>query len=190
MGICLFGGSFDPVHNGHLLVAAAAHEELPADRVVFIPAWQSPFKPGSKPAPPARRLQMLRIALADRPWCEVDEIELRRGGVSYTIDTLRAYAAHCSGEKLFYLVGADNLAQLGQWRESAELARLAEFVVVPRPGAKPPQAPPGFKVSMLRGFPMAVSSSQIRERVRAKLPISGLVPRGVEEAIRNNGLYL
>jgi nicotinate-nucleotide adenylyltransferase len=188
--LCLFGGSFDPVHAGHLLVAQAAYEELPAARVVFIPAWQSPFKPETQPAPPEKRMQMLRTALAGKPWCEVDDLELRRGGVSYTIDTLRAYAGRHPEAKLSYIIGADNVGQLGQWREAGELAKLAEFVAVPRPGMEPEQAPPGFNVRVLRGFPMGVSSSQIRERVQAGLPVWGLLPPGVGEIIRNNRLYL
>src|SRR5579859_1268857 len=88
----LFGGSFDPVHLGHLLVAQAAREELGLDRLIFIPAAQSPFKPDSAAAPGPERLRLLRLALAGKSWCEIDEQEIRRGGVSYTIDTLRDYA--------------------------------------------------------------------------------------------------
>ncbi len=95
--IGLFGGSFDPVHLGHLLMAQAAREELDLARLFFIPASQSPFKPGSLPTSPAERLRLLRLALAGKNWCEVDEQEIRRGGVSYTIDTVRDYAARWPG---------------------------------------------------------------------------------------------
>ena len=91
MKLGLFGGSFDPVHLGHLLVAQAAMEELGLDRLFFIPAAQSPFKPESKPAPAPFRLQLLRLALAGKTNCEIDEQEIRRGGISYTIETLRDY---------------------------------------------------------------------------------------------------
>ena len=90
--IGLFGGSFDPVHLGHLLVAQAAREELDLARLFFIPAAQSPFKPDSQPTPAPERLRLLRLALAGKTWCEIDEQEIRRGGVSYTIDTVRDYA--------------------------------------------------------------------------------------------------
>src|SRR6266550_1455006 len=90
--IGLFGGSFDPVHNGHLLVAQAACEELALSRLFFIPATQSPFKPGSNPAPAAQRLRLLRLALAGQTSFEIDEQEIKRGGISYTIDTVRTYA--------------------------------------------------------------------------------------------------
>src|ERR1044071_5839783 len=92
MKLGLFGGSFDPVHLGHLLVAEAAREELGLDRLCFVPAAQSPFKPDRAPTPSAQRLRWLRLALAGAAWCEIDEQEIRRGGVSYTIETVRDYA--------------------------------------------------------------------------------------------------
>ena len=136
MKIGLFGGSFDPVHLGHLLVAQAAVEELGLDRLFFIPAAQSPFKPESRPAPASARLQWLRLALAGKTNCEVDDQEIRRGGISYTIETLRDYAKRFPKAQLFYLIGADNAAKLNEWREAGELARLAEFVAIPRPGER------------------------------------------------------
>ncbi len=186
----LFGGSFDPVHLGHLLVAEAAREELNLTRLFFIPAAQSPFKPGSQPAPGKLRAAMLRLALAGRSWCEVDEQELQRGGISYTVDTIKAYAAKFPGAKLFYLIGADHVAQLPQWRDSGELAKLAEFVVIPRPGQSDTAFPAPFRGHYLRGFPLGVSSSQIRRRVQDGLPIGHLTPPPVAEAIANNRLYL
>src|ERR1700746_2111209 len=103
--IGLFGGSFDPVHYGHLLVAQAAREELGLDRLFFIPAAQSPFKPESKPGPANERLRLLRLALAGQDWSEVDPQEIQRGGVSYTIETVRSYARRFPEAALFYLVG-------------------------------------------------------------------------------------
>ena len=198
----MFGGSFDPVHLGHLLVAQAAVEELGLDRLFFIPAAQSPFKPENHAAPAAQRLRLLRLALAGKTNCEVDDQEIQRGGVSYTVDTLGDYARRFPGAELFYLIGADNVAKLPEWREPAELARLAEFVVVPRPAgssgfsrAEPPEGgtpsfPAPFRGKYLKGFPLGVSSSQIRARVRAGLPIDSLVPSAVVEAIRGAGLYV
>ena len=190
MKIGLLGGSFDPVHAGHLLAARAAREELRLDRMFFIPAAQSPFKPDSPPAPAPERLRLLRLALAGDTACEVDDLEIRRGGVSYTIETLRHYADKFAGAELFYLIGADQVAQLPQWRHAAELARLAEFVVVPRPGETPAAPPAPFRGRALRGFPLAVSSSEIRARVKSGLPLAHLTPAAVAEAIANNRLYL
>ena len=190
MKLGLFGGSFDPVHLGHLLVAQAAVEELGLARLYFIPAAQSPFKPESKPAPAAQRLQMLRLALAGKTSCEVDEQEVKRGGISYSIETLRDYTQRFPGAELFYLIGADNVSSLPKWREAAELAHLAEFVAIPRPGEPPAIFPAPFRGRTLAGWPLGVSSSQIRARVKAGLPIDHLVPPAVAEAIRNYRLYL
>jgi nicotinate-nucleotide adenylyltransferase len=190
MKLGIFGGSFDPVHLGHLLVAQAAVEELGLDRLFFVPAAQSPFKPDSRPAPAPARLQLLRLALAGRANCEIDDQEIRRGGVSYTIDTLRDYAKRFPEAKLFCLIGADHAAELNGWREPDELARLAEFVVIPRPGGATAVFPPPFRGRRLRGFPFGVSSSEIRARVKAGLPIGNLVPTAVAEAIRNGQLYV
>jgi nicotinate-nucleotide adenylyltransferase len=188
--IGLFGGSFNPVHLGHLLVAQAAIEELGLDRLFFIPAAQSPFKPENKPAAASSRLQLLHLSLAGKTNCEIDEQEIRRGGVSYTIETLRDYARRFPKVELFYLIGADNVAKLQEWREANELARLAQFVVIPRPGHAPVNFPPTFRGRMLKGFPFDVSSSQIHARVKAGLPIDNLVPPSVAEAIRNEKLYV
>jgi nicotinate-nucleotide adenylyltransferase len=189
MKLGLFGGSFDPVHLGHLLVAQAAVEELGLDKLFFIPAAQSPFKPENKPASDAIRLQLLRLALAGRTTWEIDEQEIRRGGVSYTVDTLRDYAKKYPGAEVFYLIGADNAAKLNEWREPAELAKLVEFVAVPRPNGAAAVFPPPFRGRTLKGFPFDVSSSQIRERVKAGLPIEHLVPPFVRDAIHAARLY-
>ena len=188
--IGLFGGSFDPVHVGHLLVAQAACEEFKLDRLFFIPAAQSPLKPERVPAPAELRLRMLRLALAGETKCEVDDQEIRRGGPSYTIDTVRAFRERYPKATLFYIIGADHVPLLPKWRSADELAALVEFLVVPRPGDPPVSAKPPFRVQSLVGTPFAVSSSQIRARVRAGLPIQHLVPPAVGEAIRNSGLYL
>lgn len=189
MKLGIYGGSFDPVHRGHLLVAQAAVEELGLDRLFFVPAAQSPFKSENKPAPDNVRLKLLRLALAGKTNCEIDEQEIRRGGTSYSIETLRAYAQKFPHAKLFYLIGADNVAKLNAWREAGELAALAEFIAVPRPGDEPPVFPLPFRGRMLRGFPFGVSSSEIRTRVKSGLPIDQLVPSAVAEAIRATGVY-
>ncbi len=188
--IGLFGGSFDPVHLGHLLVAQAAREELQLGRLFFIPAAQSPFKPERQPTAAAQRLRLLRLALAGQPWCEIDEQEIRRGGISYTIDTVRSYASRFPAAQRYCLIGADNARDLPKWRDAAELARLALFVVIPRPGQPVEPVPAPFRGCNLGGFPLGVSSSQIRARVKAGLPIEPLVPAPVAEAVRQNGLYL
>ena len=190
MRIGLYGGSFDPVHLGHLLVAQAAREEVGLDRVFFIPAAQSPFKPDRVLSPDKVRLQMLRLTLAGMTYCEVDGQELERGGVSYSIDTVRKYESKFAGAELFYLIGGDHVAQLPKWRDAAELAAKVTFLVIPRPGEPALEVVPPFRLRRLVGFSIGVSASQVRERVRQKLPVELLVGGPVAQTIRDNDLYL
>jgi nicotinate-nucleotide adenylyltransferase len=188
--IGLYGGSFDPVHLGHLLVAQAACEEVGLERLFFIPAAQSPFKPDTQPTPAAERLRLLRLVLAGKSNYEIDTQEIDRGGVSYTIDTVRDYIRRFPDAELFYLIGADHVLSLAKWREAAELAKLVEFVVIPRPGQSEVALTAPFRGRALKGFPLGVSASQIRARVKAGLPVEHLVGATVAEAIRNYRLYL
>jgi len=188
--IGLFGGSFDPVHLGHLLVAQAACEEAGLQRLFFIPAAQSPFKPDTMPIPHAERLRLLRLALAGKSHYEIDEQEIKRGGVSYSIDTVRDYARRFPQAELYYLIGADHVPTLPKWREAAELARLATFLAIPRPGQPEAVFAAPFRGRTLKGFPLGVSASEIRARAKAGLPIEHLVAPAVAEAIRNYRLYL
>ena len=188
--IGLFGGSFNPVHRGHLLVAQAAKEELCLERLFFIPAAQSPFKPDMELAPAKDRLRLLRLALCGYSFCEIDDQELVRGGVSYTIDTLKNYSKKYHGAELFYLIGADHASLLPKWRQAEELAQIATFAVVPRPGQSVIALLPPFRGVELKGCPMAISSSRIRERVRMGLTLKGMVPDTVADSIQNFRLYL
>jgi nicotinate-nucleotide adenylyltransferase len=173
-----------------LLIAQAAREELALKRLFFIPAAQSPFKPNGQTTSAPLRLQLLRLALVGKDWCEIDEQEIRRGGISFTIDTVRDYAARFPAARLFYMIGGDHVGQLAKWREAAELARLVEFAVIPRPGERELPFTAPFRGQTLVGHPVAVSSSQIRARLKAGQAVDHLVPAPVAEAIRNNRLYL
>lgn len=188
--LAIFGGSFDPVHIGHLLVAQAAKEELGLDQVCFVPAAKSPFKPDSEPAPAALRLRMLRLALAGLPWCRVDDQEISRGGVSYTIETIRRYKEDYPEAELHWVIGADHVGGLPQWRDADELAQLVRFIVVQRPTELQAPLPSPFQGVHLRGFPIALSSSRIRSRVQQGLSIRLLTPETVAELIHKNRLYL
>ena len=187
--IGIYGGTFNPVHLGHLLVAQAAMEELGLDKLFFVPAAQSPFKSENEIAPAKIRLQLLRLALVGKANCEIDEQEIRRGGISYAIETSRDYVKRFPKAELFYLIGADNISRLNEWREANELAGLAEFIAVPRPGETVAEFPKPFRGKILKGFPLAISSSQIRARVKAGLPVENLVPPFVADAIRVSGIY-
>jgi nicotinate-nucleotide adenylyltransferase len=186
----LFGGAFNPVHLGHLLVAQAAMEELELDRLFFIAAWQSPFKQEIPTAPAEIRLQWLRLALAGQTHYIVDDQEIRRAGVSYTIDTARDYVEKFPHAKLFWLIGADNVPMLNKWARAEELAKLVEFAAIPRLGKMSVDFPQPFRGRMLKGFPLEISSSEIRARVKAGLTVEALVPPFVAHAIRASGAYL
>lgn len=188
--IGVFGGSFNPVHWGHLLMAQSAVEELQLARLFFVPAAQSPFKPDRRLAPGPERLRWLRLALAGESRYAVDDQEIVRGGVSYSIDTVRAYAGRYPACELWCLIGADHARLLPKWRAAEELARLARFAVVPRPGEQALELPRPFEGRALRGWAVDISASQIRERVRARASIRWLVPPAVAEAIHISGLYL
>ncbi len=190
MRIGLYGGSFDPVHLGHLLVAQAALEEMALDRIVFLPAARSPFKPDTSAAPGGVRMRMLRMALAGGTRFDVDDLELRRGGVSYTVDTVRELGARHPGVELFWLIGADHVPTLPQWREAETLAGLVEFVVIPRPGEPVAELPAPYRLRHLRGWPLRVSSSEIRQRVAEGRPVRHLLPAGIAAVIADERLYV
>ena len=190
--IGLFGGSFDPVHLGHTMVARAALAEVELDQLFIIPAAQSPFKPEQSPALAADRLAWLRLAFGDEPRCEIDAQEIERAGVSYTIDTVRDYAARFPEAELFYLIGADHVPTLPEWREAAALADAVTFVVVPRPGELETgvaEFPLSFRGTVLRGKPAAISASDLRKRLRAGESIENFVPPAVAAALNVKHCY-
>jgi nicotinate-nucleotide adenylyltransferase len=182
----LFGGTFDPPHVGHLLAASDAFEALQLDRVVFIPNAVQPLKAGQAVAAPQDRLEMVRrLCLGDERFA-VDAIEVERGGVSFTVDTLRVVRARDPHAALFLLVGEDVLESLPSWREPDAVRELAELVVLTRgtPGSNPARG--GRQVATRR---VDISSTEIRARVRAGLSITGFVVDGVAAYIGERGLY-
>jgi nicotinate-nucleotide adenylyltransferase len=187
--IGIFGGTFDPVHNGHLMLAQAALTELSLDHLYLIPAAQSPFKPDDKPAGNGARIELLGLAFGGRDDCEIDQQELQRGGTSYTIDTIRDYTERHPNASLTCLIGADHVPTLPQWREANTLAALANFAAVPRPGKTPTNFPAPFRGQWLRGAPIDVAASNIRARVREGRDFKHLVPAPVAGAICELKLY-
>lgn len=187
MRIGLFGGSFDPVHNGHLTLAACCAEQGGLDAVWFVPAALQPFKLHGPVASDAQRVAMLRLAIESMPGREVSTLEVDRGGVSYSVDTLRQVHADLPDVELFFLMGADTLRDLPGWREPDEVLRLATPMVVQRPGeANVVTDVPHVRVEMP---PMDVSSSDIRRRITMDKSIADLVPPPVATYIDEHGLY-
>ena len=198
----LLGGSFDPVHNGHLVLARDLRERLGLDRMVLIPAAQSPFqRERGHGASAARRLAMARLAARGEAGLEVSDQEMRRPGPSYTVDTVRFFRAVHPGARLVWMVGADNLAGLPRWREAEALLGLCEIWVVARGGIDTTAArralaglPPLFRRALrgrlLETRRMEISSTEIRDRVRRGLSNKGLVPDAVNAYIARHSLYV
>ena len=183
----LFGGSFDPIHLGHLILAEAAMEELQLDRIIFIPAGVSPFKTGSPPgASSGKRLSMVLEAIKDEPRFSVDDRELRREGPSFTIDTVRSLLGDHPGVRFIYLIGADNLADLHKWHEIEELRNLLDFALLDRGNVTLGERPE-FPVVRRR---IDLSSTEIRERVSRGLSIRFMVPSTVYDTVMTSHLYL
>jgi nicotinate-nucleotide adenylyltransferase len=203
----LLGGTFDPPHIGHLLAASDAVEQLQLDRLVFVPASQQPLKQTIVSAPAGHRLRMVELMTQGDRRFSIDEIEMHRTGLSFTVDTLEEYARRLPDSERFFLLGADSFATLEQWRDAARVVGLARLVVLTRATDDQMHEQGGSRedavarrVRALGGdgaLPPAtlavrridVSSTEIRDRVRRGLPIRGFVTEAVGQYIETNGLY-
>lgn len=190
MRLGMLGGSFDPPHVGHLLIAVDAFEALALDKLVFIPAAIQPLKAGQAAASAEDRLEMVRRLVGDDPRFAVDPIEAERPGLSFSVDTVSVYADRYPAAERFFLVGADVVESFGAWREPDRIARLAQVVVVRRGDEEiSVGGTAGANFQKLRTRRVDVSSTEIRARVRAGQSIHGFVPPAVAEYIAAAGLY-
>ena len=195
--IGVMGGTFDPIHIGHLAIAEEAREALQLDRVVFVPAGVPPHKPSGSVTPVEHRLAMVEAAVFDNPDFEVSTIEIDRPGPSYTVDTVEALAREHPGTLLHLILSAETFAELPTWHEPDRLFEAARVAVVPREGYPPPDpawlatAFPGRegRVDYLESPRLGLSSTAIRARVAAGRSIRYLVPDIVEAYIADNRLY-
>jgi len=183
MKIALFGGTFDPIHHGHLILAREAVEQLKLDRLIFIPNTISPHKMERDTAPAELRLEIVRAAINGEPRFDVDDLELRRGGPSYAIETVEAMRCRYPDATFIYLIGEDNVAQLQTWRRFEELQQLVQFVVLSRIGS--------LKTCC---FPIVerainISSTDLRMRIAKGASIRYLVPENVSAIIEQHQLY-
>lgn len=195
MRLGLFGGTFDPIHLGHLIIAEACREAMRLDLVLFVVAGVPPHKPGGR-TPVGDRIEMARIATAGHPSFEVSEIEAKGPGPNYSFETLEAVHRDRTGDDLFFLIGADSLVDLPLWRRPDRIAELASIVVVNRPGvdpvvsASPPDLGPNARpIERVAVPPIGIASNDLRRRVSEGRSIRYLVPRGVEAYIAEQGLY-
>jgi nicotinate-nucleotide adenylyltransferase len=204
--LALMGGTYDPPHVGHLLAALDALDHFALDRLVFIPAAQQPLKPREQSAAAIHRLRMVQLMAGGEPRFSVDEIEITRSGLSFTVNTLEEYARRFPDSERYFLIGVDAFALLDQWRDAARVVGLAHFVVMTRvPGPEAERSgltleSVAARVRAIGGAAAAtpqvmdlrrvdVSSTEIRERVRAGRSIRGFVTEAVEQYIEFNGLY-
>lgn len=198
--IGIFGGSFDPIHIGHLLLAELCCESLQLDQVRFLIANVSPFKTDKQPASNKDRIEMVLLAIAGNPKFEIDTREIDRGGVSYTIDSIRSIATEMPSSELFLLMGADALADIAKWREPSELLRLATPSVISRGGVGAPPwdvlrpfVDPTRLIAISKSQQMVpqieISSNNLRERCVRGKSIRYQVPLAVEMFIRERQLY-
>jgi len=191
--IGIFGGCFDPPHIGHFICARATAETLGLDRVLVIPAAIQPHKSDQAYAPPELRWEMVQAATAGDALFHPSRIEIDRGGLSYTVDTLRELARRWQPpeHQLYCLIGADALSDIDSWREPEIIFRLAQVVVMTRPGTPPAEAPSRWteEALMLETPHIEISSTWVRERVAAGLPVEMMVGTAVEEIISRHNLY-
>jgi nicotinate-nucleotide adenylyltransferase len=195
--VAVFGGSFDPVHHGHLIAAEEARWALGLDRVLFVPAAVPPHKPGDELASAAHRLAMLELALAGNPGFAISRVDLDRPGPHFTVDMLALVAeTQPPGTELFFLLGADSLRDLPTWRDPAGILARARLAVVARPGYEPdlaalsrllPQL--GERLHRVPVPPIGIAASDLERRVREGRPIRYQLPAAVEDYIRAQGLY-
>ncbi|MBQ7189815.1 MAG: nicotinate-nucleotide adenylyltransferase [Kiritimatiellae bacterium] len=200
MRIGILGGSFNPIHRAHLEMGRSAAEAFGLERVLMMPAFLSPFKtdPGFVYASAEDRAEMVKLAISGDPLFSYCGIELERGGVSFTVDSVRTLKTQFPDTTLFFIVGMDSLLGVHLWKESAELLRLCEFITLARPGVTlPTWQELGFPeavakrllANVIRGKFLDVSSSEIRSRIAQGLPIDSLVPPVVSRYIEVHGLY-
>lgn len=183
MRLGILGGSFDPIHNAHLIVAQSAQEQLGLDRVLFMVSGSQPLKTRHG-APALDRLRMVELGIAGLPGCFADGREVFRGGASYTVDTLRELGNEHPGAELVLILGSDAALELPRWREADEVARLASIAVVARHGT--PSGPHAIAVQVPE---MAISSTEVRTRVASGQGIRGWVPGAVADYISGLSLY-
>lgn len=189
--IGFLGGSFDPVHFGHLMAAQDAFEQHQLDRLILVPAAQAPLKPNDVQSSSRDRLAMLRAAVEWDRRFDISDLELRRGGVSYTVDSARYFRAQFPSDELYWIIGGDQLPKLHLWKEIEALAQLVEFIFLERPGF-PVRAHPqisGLRLHRCDGHLLAINSTELRERTRRGLSLDYFVPHKAIVYIRENALY-
>ena len=198
MRLGIFGGTFDPIHNGHLSVAERVRAEMRLDRVIFIPAGQPWFKEGQTVTDAVHRLEMTRLAVADNPRFAASDMEVRRDGPTYTIDTLAELRREMGdGVELYFILGIDALNELHRWRKPSDVLNMATIVGVTRPGAETVDRAAldsiregaSDEVVIVGGPLIDISAADVRRRIANGLSVQGMLSRAVEEYTERHSLY-
>ncbi len=188
MRIGILGGTFNPIHLGHLVLAEEAEEKLNLDKVVFVPAYIPPHKKGEEIAEANDRLKMVELAIKGNPSFEVSTYEMGAKTTSYSVETLKEFKARYGEDtKLFFITGADSLGELFSWKELDEIFKLSQFIVANRPGYEIANIPQQIEVVTITS--LEISSTQIRRKIKEGKSIRYLVPEPVREYILARGLY-
>ncbi|MFC1966624.1 nicotinate-nucleotide adenylyltransferase [Chloroflexota bacterium] len=199
MNIGVMGGTFDPIHKGHIIVAEEARARLNLAEVLFVPAGKPWLKTDRLISPAEHRLQMVSLAIADKPYFKLATLEIERAGPSYTVDTITELREKLgAGVELFFILGWDSLSHLPQWRDASRIITMCRMAAVPRSGYSLPDLDsleagiPGLseRLIILDKPQIDISASDIRERVARNLPVHHLVPEPVGKYIRQHKLYL
>ena len=185
----IFGGTFDPIHNGHLITAQSVREIRGLDKIIFIPSFVSPHKTDIKSADPEHRLAMIKLAIKDISFFESSDIEIKKSGISYTVETLEAIKKIYPDLEL--IVGYDNIFAIHTWKNPDRIFELAKVLVLKRKSSLPPVFEDKYfhKAIFVQTRGIEISATDIRERVKKGLPIHYLVPEKVEKYIFKNKLY-
>ncbi len=188
----ILGGTFDPPHAGHVAAAMAAWRQLNLDKVLIIPAGLAPLRAALPLAPAEHRLAMTRLAFGQLPWAQIDDREVRRQGVCWSVDTARELAREFPEARRVWIIGADQLARLDRWKEIEELSRLVEFAVLSRDGIStqaPASIAPLIRLTVLKASPIKVSSTALRAALQSGKPTGNGLPKVVRDYIDEHRLY-
>ena len=186
--IGILGGTFDPVHNGHIYLAKKVCRKLKLSKIIFIPAYIPPHKKGVKVTQAKHRYNMLKLAAAGDKKLKISDMEIKRKGRSYSVETLRRLRKrYGAAAELFFITGSDSLKELDKWKNLNEILKLCEFVVVERPGFKAKKIPAGL--IYLKVNAKDISATEIRNKIGVNKPLNRLMPAAVETYIYKHSLY-
>jgi nicotinate-nucleotide adenylyltransferase len=188
----IFGGTFDPIHNGHLQVAEDVRKSLKMEKILFVPSYLPPHKMGKKVTEAKLRFEMVSLALEEHPHFKISEFEFQKEGISYTVETLNALKKSNPDAELFLIMGVDQLLEMDSWKEPDKIFQMSSVVVIGRPGYRREEIENldwHSKILWVDVTPVEISSSLIRKKVQQGESVQGLVPKQVEELIIEKGLY-